>query len=290
MLHLLVRAGIVLAVVSFAPDIAPRPVAAVPIQQTDLRTPREAGAIDVDVELVLAVDISYSMDPDEQALQRDGYIQALTSPEFLNALKDGMHGRIAVTYVEWAGSAEQRIVVPWRLIDGPASAASFVAAIADAPYRRAFRTSISGALRFSAPLFDGNGFNGIRQVIDVSGDGTNNQGPLITVTRDETIAKGITINGLPLVWKRPNSATMDIDNLEVYYEDCVVGGPGAFVIPIRERDQFPSATRTKLVLEIAGRVPEARVIPAAASAPRVSCTIGERMWNERYGSGGLDWR
>jgi hypothetical protein len=290
MLHLLVRAGIVLAVVSFAPDIAPRPVAAVPIQQTDLRTPREAGAIDVDVELVLAVDISYSMDPDEQALQRDGYIQALTSPEFLNALKDGMHGRIAVTYVEWAGSAEQRIVVPWRLIDGPASAASFVAAIADAPYRRAFRTSISGALRFSAPLFDGNGFNGIRQVIDVSGDGTNNQGPLITVTRDETIAKGITINGLPLVWKRPNSATMDIDNLEVYYEDCVVGGPGAFVIPIRERDQFPSATRTKLVLEIAGRVPEARVIPAAATAPRVSCTIGERMWNERYGSGGLDWR
>ena len=247
------------------------------------------GSMGVDVELVIAVDISYSMDPEEQVLQREGYIEGLTSPEFLNALRQGMHGRIAVTYVEWAGSPEQRILVPWRLIDGPETARAFTEEIARAPYRRAFRTSISGALLFSAPLFEGNGYSGIRRVIDVSGDGTNNQGPLVTLTRDDVLAKGITINGLPIMLKRPNAATLDIENLDVYYEDCVIGGAGAFVIPIRDRSEFRKATRTKLVLEIAGLTPEPRVIPAAARAPRISCTIGERMWQERWG-GGTDLR
>jgi hypothetical protein len=145
-------------------------------------------------------------------------------------------------------------------------------------------------LRFAVPLFEGNGFSGIRRVIDVSGDGTNNQGPLVTAIRDEVLAKGITINGLPIMLKRPNAATIDIPNLDIYYEDCVIGGPGAFVVPIRERQKFRDAIRTKLVLEIAGRTPEARVIPASAQAPRISCTIGERMWQERWGSGGIDWR
>jgi hypothetical protein len=250
----------------------------------------KAGSMGVDVELVIAVDISYSMDPEEQALQRDGYIEGLTSPEFLNALRQGMHGRIAVTYVEWAGSAEQRILVPWRLVDGAESARTLAEEIARAPYRRAFRTSISGALLFSTPLFEGNGYSGIRRVIDVSGDGTNNQGPLVTLTRDDVLAKGITINGLPIMLKRPNAATLDIENLDIYYEDCVIGGAGAFVIPIRERSEFRKATRTKLVLEIAGLTPEPRVIPAAANAPRISCTIGERMWQERWGGGGIDLR
>jgi Protein of unknown function (DUF1194) len=256
----------------------------------DLPGARQPGSVPVDVELVIAVDISYSMDPDELALQRDGYVEAITSREFLDALRGGMHGRVAVTYFEWAGVAEQRIVVPWRLIDGPASAEAMAAEIARAPLRRAFRTSISGALRFAAPLFEANGFEGIRRVIDVSGDGTNNQGPLVTVVRDEVLAKSITINGLPIMLKRPNAATIDIPNLDIYYEDCVIGGPGAFVVPIREREKFREAIRTKLVLEIAGRMPEARVIPASAQAPRISCTIGERMWQERWGSGGIDWR
>ena len=120
-------------------------------------------------------------------------------------------------------------------------------------------------------------------MIDVSGDGANNNGQLVTVSRDEAVAKGITINGLPIMLKRLNYATMDIDKLDVYYEDCVIGGPGAFVIPIEERDKFIEATRTKLVLEIAGRVPPARIIPVAADKPRVSCTIGERLWQERWG-------
>jgi hypothetical protein len=247
------------------------------------RPPSRAVETNVDVELVIAVDVSYSMDPDEQALQREGYITGLTSPEFLNALRQGMHGKIAITYFEWAGSADQQIVVPWRLIDSPASARAFADEVARAPYRRAYRTSISGALRFAQPLFEGSGFHGLRRVIDVSGDGVNNQGVPVTLTRDEALERGITINGLPILLKRPSPATMDIENLDVYYEDCVIGGPGAFVIPIKERDQFREATRTKLVLEIAGRQPPARVIPAAASAPRFSCLIGERMWQQRWG-------
>ena len=121
-------------------------------------------------------------------------------------------------------------------------------------------------------------------MIDISGDGANNQGPLVTTARDEALAKGITINGLPVMVKRPSYATMDIDQLDIYYEDCVIGGPGAFVIPIRDRDKFIEATRTKLVLEIAGREPEPRIIPAAADKPRVSCTLGERIWQERWGN------
>jgi hypothetical protein len=258
-------------------------IAAPPAHFADLPGSRSPGSLDVDVELVLAVDISYSMDPEELTLQREGYVEAITSPDFLNALRGGMHGRVAISYVEWAGIIEQKIVMPWRLIDGPATAQTVAAEIGRAPIRRAYRTSISGALNFSAPLFDGNGFRGIRRVIDVSGDGANNQGPLVTLARDDVLAKGITINGLPIMLKRPNPATMDIPNLDVYYEDCVIGGPGAFVVPIREREKFREAIRTKLVLEIAGRTPEARVIPAAADNPRISCTIGERMWQQRWG-------
>ncbi len=249
-----------------------------------IQVQRGAGLTPVDVELVLAVDVSYSMDPEEQALQREGYIAAITSREFLQALRQGMHGKVAMIYFEWAGSHHQQIIVPWRLIDGPESADGFAADVARARYTRASRTSISSALLFGAPLFDGSGYRGIRRVIDVSGDGVNNNGPLVTMARDEVLAKGITINGLPIMLKRPSNATMDIAELDIYFEDCVIGGPGAFVIPIKERDQFKEAIRTKLVLEIASRTPEARVVPASADNPRVSCTVGERIWQQRWGN------
>jgi len=250
---------------------------------------RSPGAVSVDVELVIAVDVSYSMDPDEQALQREGYIQALTSREFLSALREGSNGKIAITYFEWAGASDQKIIMPWRLIDGPEAADSVAAEIARAPYRRASRTSISGALQFAKPLFDNSGYRGLRRVIDVSGDGANNSGPLVTPMRDDVLAAGITINGLPIMLNRPNFGSVDINELDIYYEDCVTGGPGSFVVPIRERAEFIKATRTKLVLEIAGREPEARVIPASADKPRISCTIGEKMWQDRWG-GGMDFR
>jgi len=242
------------------------------------------GDIEVDVELIFAIDISYSMDYDELKLQRDGYVEAIASQEFLNALKQGMHGKVAVTLVEWAGVNDQRIVMPWRLIEGPASARAVAAEMANAPVRRAFRTSISGALIFSSALFEGNGFTGIRRVIDVSGDGTNNQGPLVTLTRDEVIAKGIVINGLPIMLKEPQPNSIDIKDLDIYYEDCVIGGPGAFVVPIREREKFKEAIRTKLVLEIAGRTPDHRIVPVQAKQPRISCTVGEQMWRDRWGN------
>jgi hypothetical protein len=241
-------------------------------------------AVLVDTELVLAVDVSYSMDPDEQALQREGYIAGITSREFMLALKSGMHGKVAVTYFEWAGPGDHKIIVPWRLVDGPEAADAVANEIARAPYRRASRTSIASALQFAKPLFDASGYHGIRRVIDVSGDGANNSGPLVVPVRDEVVASGITINGLPIMLKRPNTFTMDIDNLDIYYEDCVIGGPGAFVISIQERAQFKEAIRTKLVLEIAARTPEHRIVPAQARRPRISCTVGEQMWRDRWGN------
>ena len=251
---------------------------------------KSPNAIPVDVELVIAVDVSYSMDPEEQALQREGYVMALTSREFMRALREGANSKIAITYFEWAGQFDQKIIVPWRLIEGPESADAVANEIAAAPYRRASRTSIAGALTFAKPLFDHSGYRGLRRVIDVSGDGANNAGPLIVPTRDDVLSAGITINGLPIMLKRPARGTMDIENLDIYYEDCVIGGPGAFVVPIHDRKQFVEATRTKLVLEISGREPERRVVPVSAEAPRISCTIGEKMWQDRWGGRGFDFQ
>ncbi len=244
---------------------------------------KSQNAVPVDVELVLAVDVSYSMDHDEQVLQREGYRLALTSKEFLQALREGARGKIAVTYVEWAGQFDQKVVVPWRLIAGPEAADAVAAEIGRAEYRRASRTSISGALRFAQPLFDNSGYRGLRRVIDVSGDGANNSGEPVAPVRDEVIAAGITINGLPVMLKRSYHGTMDIADLDIYYEDCVIGGPGAFVVPIQDRSKFIEATRTKLVLEVAGRQPKPRVISASAKAPRISCTLGEKLWQDRWG-------
>jgi hypothetical protein len=240
-------------------------------------------AVPVDVELVLGVDVSYSMDPEEQALQREGYEQALTSKEFMSALREGMYAKVAVTYFEWAGTYDQRIIMPWRLIEDPESADAVASEIARAPYRRASRTSISGALRFAKPLFDNSGYHGVRRVIDISGDGANNQGPPVAPTRDDVVASGITINGLPIMLKRPRWSMMDIGNLDVYYEDCVTGGPGAFVIPIRAREKFKEAIRHKLVQEIAGVVAKVKVFKTAADKPRVDCLVGEKMWQQRWG-------
>jgi hypothetical protein len=227
-------------------------------------------AIPVDTELVIAVDVSNSMDPEEQALQREGYILGLTSREFLQALRNGNYGRIAITYFEWAGFYDQKLILPWRLIDGPESAAAVTNEIKRAPYRRAPRTSISGALQYAKPLFNASGYGGLRKIIDVSGDGTNNMGPPVTIIRDEVLAAGITINGLPIMLNRPYGYGTDVPNLDIYYEDCVTGGPGSFVIAIKEREQFKEATRTKLVQEIAGGPARPRVVPVQARQ-RVYC-------------------
>ena len=239
----------------------------------------------VDVELVLAVDVSYSMDMDELAIQREGYAQAIVSKEFLQALKTGPNGKISVTYFEWAASTDQKIIIPWRLIDGPETADAVANEIIKTPIRRASRTSISGAINFAMPLFDENPHRGLRRVIDISGDGPNNNGSPVVTARDAALEKGIVINGLPIMVKEPSYSTMDIDNLDFYYEDCVIGGPGAFVVTIKDREKFKEAIRMKLLLEVAGRQPERPVVPATAEAkePRVNCLIGEKIWQDRWG-------
>jgi hypothetical protein len=237
----------------------------------------------VDVELVLAVDVSYSMDMDELAIQREGYAQAIVSKDFLQALKTGPHGKIAVTYFEWAASTDQKIIIPWRVIDGPETADAVAAEIMKTPIRRASRTSISGAINFAMPLFEENPYHGLRRVIDISGDGPNNNGSPVTIARDTALEKGIIINGLPIMVKEPSFSTMDIENLDLYYEDCVIGGPGSFVVTIKDREKFKEAIRTKLILEVAGRTPQRRIVPVADKEPRVSCMIGEKIWQDRWG-------
>jgi len=239
----------------------------------------------VDVELVLAVDVSYSMDMDELAIQREGYAQAIVSKEFLQALKSGPHGKISVTYFEWAASSDQKIIIPWRVIEGPESADAVANEIMKTPIRRASRTSISGAINFAMPLFDENPHRGLRRVIDISGDGPNNNGTPVVAARDAAVEKGVVINGLPIMVKEPSYSTMDIDNLDFYYEDCVIGGPGSFVVTIKDREKFKEAIRTKLLLEVAGRTPERPIVPVAAKEkePRVNCMIGEKIWQDRWG-------
>jgi hypothetical protein len=233
----------------------------------------------VDLELVIAVDVSLSMDLDEQRLQRDGYIMAFRDPEVHKAIASGPNGRIAVTYMEWAGPPTQQVVMPWTVIDSAQAAGAFADRLEAAPISRARMTSISAALQYSGRLFDSSGAKGIRRVIDVSGDGPNNAGMPVVPVRDELVAKGIVINGLPIMLKLAQGF-FDLAELDLYYADCVIGGTGSFMIPIKQRGEFQTATRRKLLLEIAGYEPPARLIRAQAGPPaeRFDCLIGEKQW------------
>lgn len=233
--------------------------------------------VEVDVELFLAVDVSRSMQPYELEIQRRGYADALRSPEIQAAIGSGFLGRIAITYVEWAGAYDQREIVPWTMI-ATQEEADQVAHTITAHYNGAMRrTSISGALLYAADSFDTNGYQGLRQVIDVSGDGPNNMGRPVTHARDAVLSRGITINGLPLMTQDEGlMARWNIPDLDHYYTDCVIGGTGAFVVPVTDWSEFADAVRRKLVLEIAGRTP-ARIWQAQARAP-YNCLIGEEIW------------
>lgn len=236
-----------------------------------------AADMPVDLELVLAVDVSGSMDAEEQQLQRSGYIAAVTHPSVLGAIRAGAYSRIALAYVEWAGPGAQLVTVPWSLIEDGASAGRFAAGLAAAPAARIRGTSISGGLMFAARLFADNGYEGFRRVIDVSGDGPNNMGLPVVPTRDAVLAQGMVINGLPIMLRPSGYGFGSIANLDVYYQDCVIGGPGSFVIPVTDPDQFAEAIRQKLVLEIAGDPPPLRLAQGGERTPRVDCMIGERQ-------------
>lgn len=238
----------------------------------------------VDVELILAVDVSLSMSPEELAIQRDGYAAALTHRDVVRAIEGGAHGRIAIAYVEWAGADVQHVIVPWTLVANAGDARGVAERLTLAPSNSARRTSISGALAFTADLFAESPHRGLRRVVDVSGDGPNNQGAPVVQARDALVARGITVNGLPLMTTGTGYAgRFDLDGLDAYYRDCVIGGPGAFMIPVNEWSQFPQAVRRKLVLDLADRpaggLPVVRV--AAGAEGGTDCLVGEKMWLDR---------
>lgn len=235
-------------------------------------TPAFAEQRPVDLELVIAVDVSGSMDREEFELQRQGYVEAIRHPEFISAVRSGAHRRIALTYVEWSGADRQTAIVPWQLIDGAEAANAFADALAAHPLVIDRGTSISAALVFATALFDLNDFDSERRVIDISGDGPNNYGPAVTVARDHAVAAGVVVNGLPVLI-RPSPLFPAMDR---YYADCVIGGPGAFVLPVRATEEFALAIRRKLVIEVAFRPAEGRVMKAAARQP-ADCMIGERL-------------
>ncbi|MGH6899618.1 MAG: DUF1194 domain-containing protein [Geminicoccaceae bacterium] len=227
--------------------------------------PATAQDLPVDLELVLAVDISGSVDEVEARLQREGYIAALRHPDVIEAIASGMFGRIAVAYVEWAGDYYQRTMLDWTLIEDAASASDFADALLETPLTTAHWTSLSAAIDYAAPLFDDNGFKGFRRVIDISGDGHNNRGRPVELARDEAVAAGITINGLPIVNDRPNPwGGRPPTGLDLYFEERVIGGPGAFMIVAEDYTAFASAIFSKLLLEIAGEPPRSPTLAAAA--------------------------
>ena len=236
----------------------------------------------VDLELVLAVDVSLSMDMDEQRLQRDGYVAAFRDAEVWNAIAAGADGRIAVTYFEWAGQVNQQTVLPWTLIDGAADSADLCrSARGRADFQGAHDLHFGRAYPFGRQL-EASPFKGTRRVVDVSGDGPNNSGAPAQDGARRAHRKGIIINGLPILLKRDQpSGFFDISNLDTYYTNCVIGGAGAFMIPVRDRAEFRSATRRKLILEISNVVPvqPARLVHTqASSGERIDCMVGERMW------------
>ena len=203
---------------------------------------------------MLAVDVSGSIDAEEARQQREGYVAAIADPAVIEAIRANFHQRIAVAYIEWASPDYQRVVIDWTVIEDAGGADEFAAALAAAPVSSARWTSISGAIDFAVPLFDGNGYAGERRVIDISGDGPNNRGPPITLARDRAVARGIVINGLPILNDRrqPFALPTPIElALDQYYTEYVIGGPGSFVILVQNLEDFRIAILNKLIREIA---------------------------------------
>lgn len=223
----------------------------------------------VDIEIVLAADISQSLDVDEHRLQRQGYVEAFRNKDVIAAFTSGPRKRIAVTYMEWAGDFEPMQTIPWTIIDGEASAYAFAAQLQGKKIYGEQRTSISRALTTAAALIENNGITSSRQIVYLSGDGANNMGPPVEPVRDELVKRGIVINGLPLMLGKPWEY-YDIERMDVYFRNCVVGGEGAFVEPVRDLQQFSTVLASRLTGRAAGPLP-----PRDAS---YDCMIGEKTY------------
>jgi hypothetical protein len=225
----------------------------------------------VDLQLILAADVSRSVDEDEFRLQRDGTAAALTNPRVIKAIQSGPYRSIAITFIEWSGAEAQHIVADWTVVRDDETAGVFAAILQSAPRSFAGFTSISAAIDFSMKQFANSGVDSERRTIDVSGDGTNNGGRPVNEARDEAVAAGVTINGLAIINQHPNPGyfahTQPPGGLGEYYKTNVTGGPGSFVITIEDFDSFAEAMTNKLVNEIASAAGP-RVLAARYGNPR----------------------
>jgi Protein of unknown function (DUF1194) len=222
----------------------------------------DGSPVAVDAAIVLAADVSRSIDDEEYALERRGYADAIQSQQLLDSISTGPHGAIALAYVEWAGDGEEKVVVDWAVIRNQADAHAFVGAMAAAPRSFIGRTAIGAAVDFSFALFAESAFETSRRIIDVSGDGTNNQGRLASEARDAAVGAGAVINGLAIFNKKAAGTggylamhTNPPGGLAQYYRENVIGGPGAFVVQIDDFRSFGEAMMRKLVNEIADARP-----------------------------------
>lgn len=237
-----------------------------------------ATAAMVDVQLVLAADVSRSIDDGEFQLQRQGYATAFKDPRVLHAIRSGQIGRIAVCYLEWSGIDSQQVVVDWTVIEDDETAGAFADALLAAPRRFANRTAIGAAIDFAVAQFARSGHESLRRTIDISGDGMNTDGRSAASARDDAVAAGITINGLvilspePMPWNPLH--THPPGGLELYYRENVVGGPGAFVIVVDDFASFAHAITNKLIREIAGIDP--------AVAPQRHADVREHHASARH--------
>ena len=214
-------------------------------------------ADNVDLLLVLAADVSRSIDAAKFQLQRDGYAAAVADPRVLESIRSGRSHRIGLTFVEWSGIGAQHVVIDWTAVGDAASAKDFGDRLIEAPRSFADRTSISGAIDFAMDHLTHTPFNSVRRTIDISGDGTNNAGRDVSQSRDEAVAKGATINGLVILSENPLSWNPDHTNppggLDSYYRNNVIGGPGAFVMVAKNFNSFGHAIIGKLIAEVAQR-------------------------------------
>jgi hypothetical protein len=214
-----------------------------------------AAAEEVDLLLVLAADVSRSVDNAKFQLQREGYAAAISDPRVLDAIRSGRNGRIGLTFVEWSGVGSQRALIDWTTIGDADSAKGFGDRLLEAPRSFADRTSISGAIEFAIGQFARAPYESTHRTIDVSGDGTNNAGRDVTLARNEALAQGVTINGLvilsetPLAWNPGH--TNPPGGLDNYYRNNVIGGPGAFVLVAENFNSFGQAIVKKLIAEVA---------------------------------------
>jgi len=257
-----------------------------------LATHDSLAAEQVDLELVITTDVSYSVDDMEARMQRDGAVTAFRSPEVVQAIKAGTLGRIAVAYIDFSNANASRIVVDWQVVHDKASAEAFADAIAVARKTDGVQTSISSGIQLAARMIEENDYEGMKKVIDVSGDGPNNEGRRVDQVRDEVIARGFIINGLPIVTEADKFDVYYLPDLDKYYAGCVIGGQGAFYQVAHGYADLARALRRKLVLEIsdAGKPPSDPLLMKVASGQRTTgqrmvyergCDIGERM---RFGS------